>query len=190
MVAEVDADHQTTTAHGLDDRRGRRWTAHAAPASRWAPTVRGVGRQLALDEVERGAARPRRRPGCRRTSSRGRRAAQSMTSARATMPASGRPLARPLPMHMMSGRRSPSVLARPTSCRCGRCPTAPRRRRAGCRARRRARAGRPASRRAGRCSRPRPGSARRRSAATSSGRSGAVNSTCSMYAAPVRASAS
>ena len=39
---------------------------------------------------------------------------QSMTSARATMPASGSPLARPLPMHMMSGshdlRRS---LARP-----------------------------------------------------------------------------
>ena len=28
---------------------------------------------------------------------------QSMISARATMPASGRPLARPLPMHMMSG---------------------------------------------------------------------------------------
>ena len=62
------------------------------------------------------------------------------------------------------------VLGRPHPCRCGRLPTAPRRARGGCRARRTAGADRPATRRAARRSRPRPGSARRRSRRRRTGR--------------------
>ena len=88
--------------------RGPGGSAAGRPAARAARRAGGRRRRRRWRPARprRGRAWParrRRRPGCRRTSSRACPAAQSMTSALAMMPASGSPLARPLPTHMMSG---------------------------------------------------------------------------------------
>ena len=113
-------------------------------------------------------APPRRRADCRRRCCRARRAARSSRlRARCTAP-SGMPAAMPLAV-ADDVRLDAPVLDGPPFAGAAHAATAPRRRSAGCRAGRTARAGAGRSRAAARCSRPRPGSARPGWPATSSG---------------------
>ena len=137
----------------------------AACARRW-PSA------LLLDHVERGERRRARRPGCRRTWSRARPAPSSSRRRGRSSRRAACPLAMPLPAGGCRARR-PRARS-PTSCRCGPCPTAPRRRRAGSRAGRRARAGSGTSPRAAARSRPRRATDSTTMAATSLGRDDAL----------------
>ena len=137
---QLHADHEPVAAHVADARIARpaaRASAHEIARRPWPRSPCSSS----LHEVER---RDRRRAA--------ERVAAEGVAVRAALPllhdgclgdhrADRQPGAQALGERHDVRAPRPSARRR-TSCRCGRCPTAPRRRSAGCRARRRARAGR------------------------------------------------
>ena len=137
---ELDREHRAEAAHVAD--RGPALLparASARGSSRRSPPSARRGPRRRSRRARR-ARRPAR-PGCRRRCRRRRRATgASMISARPSTPESGRPFAIDLATQIRSGS-TPDVLDRRRTGRCGRSPSAPRRRRGRSRACRRAGAG-------------------------------------------------